>query len=222
MLYFRHGAADYFNKGVIVGVTDDFNYTGLYEETHPLIILQRTLFLHCIMIRLNPDNLLKSRHVFENVWNELFPEYPADYIFMNDLMNRLYRNEMNAKFLVNIFSLLCLIISNLGLIVFVAFIIRKRAKEIGIRKVHGANIGEILRMLNLNYVKYIALAFVIAVPAAWYVLYRWLQQFAYRTALDWWIFALAGLTVLLISVLSVSLQSWRAATANPVEAIKIE
>jgi putative ABC transport system permease protein len=221
-LHLQHGAVDYFNKGVIVGVSDDFNYTGLYEETDPLIILQRNIFLHCIMVRLNSGDLQQARTIFEEVWNEVIPDYPADYIFMKDLMHRLYYNEMNAKSLVNIFSLLCLIISDLGLIVFVAFIIRRRTKEIGIRKVHGASIGEILRMLNRNYVKYIVLAFAIAVPVAWYVMHRWLQQFAYRTALDWWIFALAGLSVLLLSVLSVSLQSWRAATANPVEAIKIE
>jgi putative ABC transport system permease protein len=147
------------------------------------------------------------------------PDYPADYVFMNDVFGRMYRNEINAQQLVYIFSLLCLVIADLGLIIFMAFIIRRRTKEIGIRKVCGATTGEIIRMLNMGYIRYIALAFVIAVPVAWYVMQRWLERFSYRTSLDWWIFALAGLTALLVSVASVSLQSWRGARANPVKAI---
>ena len=126
---------------------------------------------------------------------------------------------MNAQQLVYVFSLLCFLVADLGLIIFMAFIIRRRTKEIGIRKVFGASVGGILRMLNMDFIRYIALAFAIAVPIAWYVMHRWLERFAYRTSLDWWIFTLAGLVVLLLSVVSVSLQSWYAATANPVKAI---
>jgi putative ABC transport system permease protein len=217
-----NGGVGYINQGVIVGITDDFNYTGLYEETNPLLILQRNMFLHCIMVRLDPKNMQQARNVFENVWNEVNPNYPADYVFMNDVFSRTYHNEMNAQNLVFIFSLLCFIFADLGLIVFIAFIIRRRTKEIGLRKVHGASIGKIIRMLNLGFIKYVALAFLVAVPVAWYVMHRWLERFAYRTPIAWWVFALAGLGVVLLSVLSVTLQSWRAATANPVEAIKIE
>jgi putative ABC transport system permease protein len=212
----------FINKGIIVGVTNDFNYTGLYEETEPLLILQRNLYLHCIMVQLDPNHLQQARDIFETVWQEINPNYPIDYIFMNDVFSSKYHNEMNAQKLVSIFSLLCFIVADLGLIVFMAFIIRKRTKEIGLRKVHGATIGEIIRMLNLGFIQYVALAFVIAIPVAWYVMRRWLEQFAYRTSLDWWIFAISGVIVLLLSVSSVSIQSWRAATANPVDAIKRE
>jgi putative ABC transport system permease protein len=221
MLHLQHNI-DYFNKGTIVGVTDDFNYTGLYDEANAMIIIQRNLFLYCIMARLNSNNYQQARTIFENVWNEVNPDYPADYVFMNDIFNNMYRNEMNAQYLVFIFSLLCLTVTNLGLIIFMAFIIRRRTKEIGLRKVHGASIGEILKMLNVGFIQYVAVAFVVATPAAWYIMHRWLDRFAYKTSLDWWIFALAGLSVLLVSVLAVLLQSWRAATANPVDAIKIE
>jgi len=219
MLQIAHSAIDYFQRGVIVGVTDDFNYTGLYEETIPLLIMQRRTFQHRIMVRLAPDHFLQARAVFEEVWNKVNPDYPDNYVFMNDVFGRIYRNEMNAKQLVYIFSLLCFLVADLGLIVFMAFIIRRRTREIGIRKVYGASVGNIIQMLNMDFIRYIALAFVIAVPVAWYVMYRWLERFAYRTSLDWWIFALAGMFVLLVSVVSVSLQSWRAARANPVEAI---
>ena len=222
LLHIEQGGIGYINQGIIVGITDDFNYTGLYEETNPLLILQRNGFLHNIMVRLNSDNLMQARQVFENVWKEVYPDYPADYVFMNDVFEHKYRNEMNAQNLVLIFSLLCFAVADLGLIVFMAYIIRRRTREIGLRKVHGASISEVLQMLNADFIKYIAVAFVIAIPVAWYVMHRWLEQFAYRTSLSWWIFALAGLSVLFVSVLSVSLQSWRAATANPVEAIKID
>ena len=221
LLQIEQGGIGYINKGIIVGVTDDFNYTGLYEETNPLLILQRNGFLHNIMVRLDSSNLMQARQVFENVWNEVNPDYPTDYIFMNDVFKLKYRNEMNAQYLVFIFSLLCFAVADLGLIVFVAYIIKRRTREIGLRKVHGASIGEVIKMLNWGFIRYIVLAFVIAVPVAWYVMHRWLEQFAYRTALSCWIFALAGLGVLLLSVLSVTLQSWRAATANPVDAIKV-
>jgi putative ABC transport system permease protein len=220
MLRLEHGTIDYIRRGVIVGVTDDFNYTGLYEETIPLLVMQRNLFLHCIMVRLAPDRFHQARTIFEKVWKEVNPDFPADYMFMNNVFGRMYRNEMNAQRLVSLFSLLCFVIADLGLIIFMAFIIRQRTREIGIRKVHGASVGEIIRMLNMDFIRYIAVAFAIAVPIAWYIMVRWLERFAYRTSLDWWIFVLAGGIVLLISVASVSLQSRRAANQNPVEAIK--
>ncbi|MDR2148300.1 MAG: ABC transporter permease [Tannerella sp.] len=219
MLQIEHGTIDYFRQGVIVGVTDDFNYTGLYEETVPLLMMQRRMFQHCIMVRFAPDRVRQARAVFEKVWAEVNPDYPANYVFMNDLFGKTYRNEINAQQLVYIFSLLCFLIADLGLIAFMAFIIRRRTREIAIRKVHGASVGEVIRMLNLNFIRYIVLAFLITMPVAWYIMQQWLERFAYRISPDWWIFALAGLTVLLISAASVSLQSWRAATRNPVDAI---
>lgn len=213
------GAVDYFQRGIIVGVADDFNYTGLYEETIPLLVMQRRMFQSCIMARLAPEYFTQARSIFEKVWSEVNPDYPANYVFMNDLFGKMYHNEMNAQQLVYIFSLLCFWMADLGLIVFMAFIIRRRTKEIAIRKVHGASVGDIVRMLNMNFIRYIALAFAIATPVAWYVMVRWLERFAYRVSLDWWLFALAGFIVLLISFVSVSLQSWRAAKANPAESI---
>jgi putative ABC transport system permease protein len=221
-LQIQWGGVDYINKGIIVGVTDDFNYAGLYEEIAPSLIMQRNMFQHNIMVRLNPAQYQQARKTFENVWGKVNPDYPVDYVFMNDVFSSKYFNEINAQNLVFIFSLLCFLIADLGLIVFMAFIIKRRTKEIGLRKVHGASIGEILRMLNLGFIKFVAVAFVIVIPVAWYVMHRWLEQFTYQTSIAWWIFVLAGLGVVLLSILSVTLQSWRAATVNPIKAIKIE
>jgi putative ABC transport system permease protein len=213
---------NYIPEGIIVGVTDNFTYTTIYEESIPMLILIRKMFLHCLMVRLNPDNTQQALATFNRVWNDLFPDYPADYTFLQDVYGQVYHNEWNAEWLVQLFSLLSLIIANLGLIVVMAFIIKRKTKEIGIRKICGATFWMIVRMLNSRFIVWIGIAFLIAVPGTYYTLNRWLENFAYKTALDWWIFVLAGLFVLLISVAAVSWQSWRAASANPVVALKTE
>jgi putative ABC transport system permease protein len=124
--------------------------------------------------------------------------------------------------LANVFSILCIIVACMGLLGITLFMLEKRTKEIGIRKVNGARISEVLVMLNRDFVKWVAIAFVIATPIAWYAMHQWLQNFAYKTNLSWWIFALAGLLALGIALLTVSWQSWRAARRNPVEALRYE
>ncbi|MDR2913609.1 MAG: ABC transporter permease [Tannerella sp.] len=213
---------DYIKEGTIVGVTEDFNYTTSFEESIPLIVLQRKMFQQCFMIQLSPDKKEQAIQTFNTVWNQINPDYPADYVFLQDIYGQLYYNELNAEMLTRIFSLLCLIIANLGLIIIMAFVIKRKTKEIGIRKVNGATPGDIIRMLNSRFVVWIGVAFVIAVPVSWYVMNYWLQNFAHKTSLDWWIFALSGLLVLLISVTSVSWQSWYAANQDPVKALKTE
>lgn len=139
---------------------------------------------------------------------------------MSDSFNKLYNNEIRAQKLVLIFSLLSFLLADLGLIVFVAFIIRKRTKEITIRKINGARANDIILMLNMNFVRYISYAFIIAIPVSWFILHRWLEQFAYRISLSWWLFILAGVIVLIISMSSIMTQSVRAASVNPVNGLK--
>lgn len=224
LLHLRHdsGMVDYINKGIIVGVTDDFNYTTTFEAAMPLIVLQRKLFQTCFMIRLSPDNPQQALQTFHTAWSQVNPDYPVDYEFLQDLYGRIYYNELNAEMLTRIFSLLCLIVANLGLIIIMAFVIKRKTKEIGIRKVNGATPAKIIRMLNSRFVVWIGIAFVIAVPVSYYVMTYWLQNFARKTSLDWWIFALSGLFVLLLSATSISWQSWRAANQNTVKALKTE
>jgi len=223
-LTINHSALGYIRQGTICGVVNNFTYTTLYEDTIPMIIIQRPLyyFLNCFMVRLDSKNTERSLAVFNKVWTKVNPDYPASYSFLQDEYAKVYRNEWNAEMLVRIFSMLCLIIANLGLVIFMAFIIKSRKKEIGIRKVNGARSMEIVRMLNLSFIRWIAVAFIIAIPLVYFVMQRWLQDFAHKITLDWWIFALSGLFVLLLSLLSVSWMTWRAATANPVESLKGE
>ena len=138
-LRIEHAAVGYIPQGVVCGVTDDFNYTSMREESIPMIIMQRPLFLHNIMVRLNPDQP-RALETFNNVWKEIFPDYPARYAFIGDVYGQIFRNELNAGKLVRIFSLLCLLIANLGLIIYMAFIIKLRTKEIGVRGRHSGRL----------------------------------------------------------------------------------
>jgi putative ABC transport system permease protein len=223
-LTINHSTLGYIHQGTICGVVNNFTYTTLYEDTIPLIIIQRPLhfLLNCFMVRLDPKSPERSLAVFKKVWTRVNPDYPASYSFLQDEYAKVYRNELNAEMLVRIFSILCLIIANLGLVIFMAFIIKSRTKEIGIRKVNGAGSMEIVRMLNLSFIRWIVLALVIAIPLVYFIMQRWLQDFAHKTTLDWWIFALVGLFVLLLSLFSVSWMTWRAAIANPVDSLQGE
>jgi putative ABC transport system permease protein len=141
---------------------------------------------------------------------------------MDEHMNELYSRENQQVKLISTFSFLSVIVSILGILGLSIFLCQYKIKEIGIRKVNGAKISEILTMLNRDFVKWVAIAFVIATPIAYYAMHKWLESFAYQTELSWWIFALSGILALGIALLTVSWQSWKAATRNPVEALRYE
>ena len=134
----------------------------------------------------------------------------------------MYQKEEKAAKAIQIFAIIAIIISCLGLIGLIEHITRVKVKEISIRKINGAKTREIISMLNISIVKWVFLGFIIACPLVYYIMNRWLENFAYKTSLNWWIFALAGLLALAIALLTVSFQSWKAATRNPVEALRYE
>jgi putative ABC transport system permease protein len=183
------GGVSYINRGIIAGVTDDFNYTSAFEESRPQIILQRKIFQHCILVRLAPGRKQQGLAAFHRVWNSVNPGYPADYTFLQDVYAAVYHNELNAQALVRIFALLSLLVANLGLVGMLAFIIRRKTREIGIRKVNGATTRDILLLLNSRFFIWIGIAFLLAVPAVYWAMSRWLESFAYPTDLNWQLFA---------------------------------
>jgi putative ABC transport system permease protein len=143
-------------------------------------------------------------------------------VFFDEDFGRLYKAEAQTRKIVSIFSALAIFIACLGLLALASFVAEQRTKEIGVRKVNGARIGEILYSLNRNFMKWVGIAFIIAIPGAWYILNKWLENFAYQTSLSWWVFALSGFVALILTVLIVSWISWKAATRNPVEALRYE
>ena len=158
----------------------------------------------------------------EKIWKRLYPKDEFIYFFSDKEFESQYQNDLNFKNILTSSALLALAISCMGLLSLAIFTTKRRIKEIGIRKAHGAKVSEILTMLNKDLIRWVAIAFIIAAPVAWYAMNRWLESFAYKTSLSWWIFALSGFLALGIALLTVSWQSWRAATRNPVEALRYE
>jgi len=207
----------------IVGVAKNFHHESLQKEIEPYIYQFRHPhefgYYPALVSTSNMPELMKY---VERVWTKHYPDAQADFFFLNTFFNKQYQTYMQLGKLVGISSLLAILIACLGLFAFVSYTVHKKVKEIGIRKVNGAGTGEILTLLNHDFIKWIVIAFVIATPLAYYAMHKWLENFACKTSLSWWIFALAGLLALGIALLTVSWQSWRAATRNPVESLRYE
>lgn len=206
----------------IIGVVKDFNFESLRQKISPLLFYfnpQKTLD---IMARMEAGHEKQALAELGKLYARFNPGFAFDYHFMDASFEEQYKAENRVAVLSRYFAGLGILISCLGLFGLAAFAAEQRIKEIGVRKVNGARISDIMAMLNGEFIIWVALAFVVATPISWYILNRWLEQFAYKTDLSWWIFALAGLLALGIALLTVSWQSWKAATTNPVEALRYE
>ncbi len=213
---------DLFPEGEIIGVVPDFHYTNLHNKERPLVIVSRKMFNYSFLIRISPEHPDRSLEAINEAWQKINPEFPFRYQFITDKYQHVYMVEYSQARVISLFALIALLLSALGIFAMAAFSIQNRVKEIGIRKVNGAKVSEILLMLNIHIIKWITISFIIAIPLSWYIMNKWLQNFAYKTELNWWIFAMAGFLTLGIALLTVSWQSWKAATRNPVEALRYE
>lgn len=207
--------------GPIVGVVEDYNFRSLHSGIGPIYYQMNPIFWSEIIIRIDPA-VPSSLSAIDTVWNKFVADYPLEINFVNDQIQELYQDDQNLALALNIFSLLAIVTASMGLFTLTVLSMNRRIKEIGLRKVNGASTTEILAMLNKDFIKWVAIAFVLAVPIAWYTMQKWLENFAYKTNLSWWIFALTGLLTLGIALLTVSWLSWQAATKNPVEALRHE
>jgi putative ABC transport system permease protein len=205
----------------VIGVVRDFNQRSLKQLPQPIAFSNRP-WNQYYSIKVSQANLDRLLPFLEKTWTRQFPGNPIRYFFLDDYFNNQYQADRKFGQFFQLFSLLAIFIACLGLLGLSSYTISRRTKEIGVRKVNGAEIGEVLVLLNKDFVKWVLVAFVIAVPLAWYVMELWLESFAYKTELSWWIFALAGLLALGIALVTGSWQSWRAATRNPVEALRYE
>jgi putative ABC transport system permease protein len=152
----------------------------------------------------------------------VFPDYPLDYKFYDEWFDMMYAKDERFASAITLFGIFAITISCLGLLGLVIFSSERRAKEIAIRKVHGASVNNLMISLNKDFIILVAVAFVMACPIGWYAMDKWLQDFAYRTEISWWIFMFAGMVALIVALLTVSWQTWRTATRNPVESLRYE
>ena len=207
----------------IVGVVNDFQFTSLHKTIGPVCIMFSSKSSPTsINVRFAANGAARGLDYINSEWQKILPGYPLKYQFYDEWFDSMYRSEEYFSRTIGLFAILAVVISCIGILGLSIFSSERRTKEIGIRKINGARIPEIMIMLNKDFFVLVVLANLIALPAAWYSMNKWLEGFAYRTELCWWIFAMAGLIALGIALLTVSWQSWRAATRNPVEALRYE
>jgi putative ABC transport system permease protein len=207
----------------IIGVTKDFNFESLHNRVKPLaFILARPEWNSKIVVKIKDEKEKETISSLEKFYEKYNPGFVFEYKFLDEDYQAQYVAEKRVTVLSQYFAGLAILISCLGLFGLAAFTAEKRIKEIGIRKINGAKVTEIIAILNIDLIKWVTIAFVIACPIAWFTMHKWLESFDYRTELSWWVFALAGLMAMIIALLTVSWQSWRASTKNPVEALRYE
>lgn len=209
-------------EGKVIGVVKDFNFSSLKENIQPLLVHIYPQWFNVLTLRLKTDDLSTTLRELETTWKEISPQTPFSYSFAEDDFNSLYLSEMNMRTVLTAFTVLSVFVACLGLFGLAAFTIRQRYREIGIRKVLGASVNGIVRLLSKDFLKLVAISVCLAVPVAWYFANKWLQNFAYKTTIHWWLFLIAGLIALLIAFATVSIQAMRAAVANPVKSIRTE
>jgi len=217
--YFGRNAED---RGRIVGVAKDFHFESLRNGIEPLVMIPLTQNPDVLILRVRPENFTETMAAINESWKTIIPDTNIEIGFFDQRLERMYNSENRIAGLFRYFSFIAIFIACIGLFGLSVFAIERKRKEIGIRKVNGSKVSQILAMLNKDFVKWVLISFVLASPIAWYTMNRWLQNFAYKTTLDWWIFALSGLLAVGIALLTVSWQSYRAAVRNPVEALRYE
>jgi putative ABC transport system permease protein len=218
---FRIGQNTYKVKGVI----DNYHHVSLHYPVKPSIYfqdLQWEMSVGYYSFRLSSSDLPGTMNKIAKIWKGLYPKDEFIYFFSNKEFDSQYQSDLNFKNILTTSALLALAISCMGLLSLAIFTTKRRTKEIGIRKVNGAKVSEVMAMLNKDFVRWVAIAFFIATPVSWYAMTKWLESFSYKTSLSWWIFVISGVLALGIALLTVSWQSWKVSTRNPVEALRYE
>ena len=211
-------------KGKIIGVINDFHFESLHQKIVPLVMLfpKNLNNFGRISIKIVGANTTAALTHIEKTWKNFLPETPYQFTFLDENFARLYKAEERQKTLFTTFAFIAIFIACLGLFGLSAFAISQRVKEIGIRKVLGANVSTIVTLLSKDFLKLVGLSAVIAFPVAWFAMKKWLQDFAYRIDMPWWIFIVAGIMAAIIALVTISFQAIKAAVANPVKSLRSE
>ncbi len=205
----------------IIGVVKNFNYESMHQDIGPLVFrTDKSPGLASFKIR--PANIGAIIPQVKALWKAISPGMPFSYRFLDQSFDKMYESDQRVGTIVLVFASLAIFIACLGIFGLATFMAEQRTKEIGIRKVLGASIGGIVQLLNKDFIRLVAIAFVIATPLAWWAMHQWLQNYVFRTSLSWWIFGITGAITLLLALVTVSFQSIRAAIINPVKSLRTE
>lgn len=217
---YTHGG-DGTEAHTVIGIVKDFNFESVKQKIGP-VSLQLSENIGIASFKVNTSNISTLIPQIKNKWDDLAGGMPFNYRFLDEAFNKMYSGEQRVGQIALLFSVLAIFIACLGLFGLAAFIAEQRKKEIGIRKVLGASSQGVVTLLSKDFLKLVIIAFVIAVPLAWWGMHSWLQDFAYRINISWWIYAIAGLFAVFIAVATVSLQALKAAVANPIKSLRTE
>jgi putative ABC transport system permease protein len=208
--------------GRIKAVVKDFNFKSFHDPIGPLLIFLDHFQTQALFVRITGNNTPSAIKSIQKIWKDRVPEKPFEYKFLDDDYDALYRTEQRTAGVFTTFSVLAMLLACLGLFAVTAYAVVQRTKEIGIRKVLGANVSGIIMLISKDFLVLVIIATIIASPIAWYVSYKWLQDFAYRISIHWWIFIVAGAASLIVAAFTVSIQALKAAIANPVNSLRSE
>lgn len=208
----------------IIGVMEDYHQTSLKEEIRPTVfeIPKEANEYDYLIASVSKENFSETISSIETKWKQLVNDTPFEYSFLNDSIQQQYNEDRKISRIITGFTIIAMFISCLGLYGLSSYLAESRVKEIGVRKVMGASVNQIVSMMSKEFVKFIFLAFIIAVPLSWYAMDKWLESFAYKTSINAFVFVYAGVAVLAIALLTVSFESIKAATTNPVNSLKNE
>jgi putative ABC transport system permease protein len=209
-------------QGRVIGVVQDFHYKSLHEKVTPTVIQIYPGVLYKVAVKLQTNDISSTIAFIEEQWNKFAPEYPFDYEFMDQSYGKMYKNEEKLSSLLWIFAAMAIVVGCLGLFALAVLSAEERTKEIGIRKALGAKAMQIVTLLSGNFLALVMIAAVIAIPVAWLTMSNWLQNFSYRTTIEWWIFLLSVLLTALIALVTISFQTIRVSFTKPVKALRSE
>lgn len=210
------------SKMSVIGVTEDFNFKPLSAKVEPLAMVCFSDYNQYISCRISSNDIQKTIKKIEKLYEEINGNYPFEYHFLDADYDSMYASETRQGKIFNIFSFLAILISCLGLFGLSSFMMAQRIKEIGVRKANGATVTNIVMLFSRYYIRWVIISFAIAVPVSYFIIRSWLKGYAYKTPISWWIFVAAGSIAILIALVTVSWQSWKAASQNPVDALKYE
>ena len=208
--------------GTVKGVVKDFHFRTLHEPINPLAIFLDKRMLLTMFIRIKGDNVQQSLADLEKTWKQRITHRPFEYHFLDEDYQSMYKTEQRTAGVFTTFSTIAIVLACLGLFALTAYTMVQRTKEIGIRKVLGASLAQILTLVSTDFIKLVAIAFLIALPLAWYAVSEWLNNFTYRINLQWWVFVASGFLTVAIAFITISLQAMRTASENPVKNLRTE